>query len=186
MSYLKADLNRYFKKNSSFYYKLKIVFLTQGIWAILIYRAGSWSHNHKGKYFTVRIILPFLTILQKIIEITTGIALPFTAKIGKGFYIGHFGGIILGTEAIIGEYCNISQGVTIGQSGRNYKQYTPVIGNRVYMAPGAKLFGEIKIGDDVAIGANAVVNIDLPNNAVAVGNPAKIVNYNGSQDFIKI
>jgi serine O-acetyltransferase len=59
-----------------------------------------------------------------------------------------------------------------------------VIGNRVYIGPGAKLFGGIKVGDNVAIGANAVVTKDLPENAVAVGVPAKIINYNGSADFI--
>lgn len=186
MRYLKTDLKRYFRNNPNFYHKLKTVLLTQGIWSIIIYRAGSWCHNHKEKHFWIRWALPFLTILQKLVEITTGIVLPFTAKIGKGIYIGHFGGIILGPQTVMGEYCNISQGVTIGQAGRGGKQYTPVIGSRVYIAPGAKIFGGIKIGDDVAIGANAVVSIDLPDNAVAVGIPAKIINYNGSQDFIII
>jgi len=184
MSYLKADLKRYFRKSPNFYHKLKTVLLTQGIWATIIYRAGSWCHNRKGKYFWIRVILPFLTILQKIVEITTGIVLPFTAKIGKGLYIGHFGGIILGPQTVMGEYCNISQGITIGQAGRAGVQETPVIGDRVYIAPGAKIFGGITIGNDVAIGANAVVTKDLPDNAVAVGIPAKIINYNGSKDFV--
>ena len=186
MSYLKADLKRYFRKQKGLLGKAKIVLLTQGIWAIVVYRAGSWCYNHKDKYFWVRAVLPLLTILQKIIEITTGIVLPFTAKIGKGFYIGHFGGIILSPHTVFGEYCNISQGVSIGQAGRGGKQHTPIIGDRVYIAPGAKIFGRIKIGNDVAIGANAVVTKDLPDNAVAVGIPAQIISYESSRDFVII
>jgi serine O-acetyltransferase len=90
----------------------------------------------------------------------------------------------LGTKTVIGENCNISQGVTIGQAGREGKQLTPIIGDRVYIGPGAKIFGGIKIGNDVAIGANAVLTKDLPDNAVAVGVPAKIVSYEGSHDFV--
>jgi serine O-acetyltransferase len=125
-----------------------------------------------------------LTVASKIIEILTGISIPFTARIGKGLYIGHFGGIIIGSSVVIGKYCNISHGVTIGQGGRGGRQYSPRIGNRVYIAPGAKVFGGITIGDDVAIGANAVVVKDIPSKAVAVGIPAKVINYNSSKDFI--
>lgn len=186
MCYLKEDLRRYFRKCNGLTDKIKVFLLTQGVWATTIYRAGSWCHNRKGKYFWVRVVLPFLTIFQKIIEITTGIVLPFTAKIGKGFYIGHFGGIILSPHTVFGEYCNISQGVSIGQAGRGGKQHTPIIGDRVYIAPGAKIFGRIKIGNDVAIGANAVVTKDLPDNAVAVGIPAQIISYESSRDFVII
>jgi serine O-acetyltransferase len=185
MPYLKEDLNRYLI-NKNFSGKVKAILLTQGIWATIIYRAGSWCHHHKKEKIWPMFILPFLTILQKMVEMATGIVLPFTAKIGKGLYIGHFGGIILSEKAILGEYCNISQEITIGQAGRDGKQFTPVIGNRVYIAPGAKLFGNITIGDNVAIGANAVVTKDLPDNAVAVGVPAKIINYKGSGDFIRV
>jgi serine O-acetyltransferase len=186
MSYLLEDLRRYFGNQKTIYSKLRTVLLTQGIWAIIIYRAGSWCHNRKGKYPWVRVVLPFLTIFQKMVEITTGIVLPFTAEIGKGLYIGHFGGIILSPRAILGNYCNISQGITVGQAGRGGFQFTPVIGDRVYIGPGAKIFGGIRIGNDVAIGANAVVTKDLPDNAVAGGVPAKIINFGGSRDFVII
>ncbi len=186
MSYLKADLKRYFRKSKGFFSKIKIVLLTQGIWAITIYRAGSWCHRNKEKFFGLRAILPVLTILQKITEILTGIELPFTAKIGKGLYIGHFGCIIISAKTVMGKFCNISQGVTIGQGGRGGIQHAPIIGDRVYIGPGAKLFGGIKIGNDVAIGANAVVTRALPDKAVAAGIPAQIINYNSSKDFVII
>jgi serine O-acetyltransferase len=185
MSYLREDIRRYTRNQNSIFLKLKTILLTQGIWATIIFRAGSWCHKHKH-YLWPKIVLPLLTIGQKLVEIATGIVLPFTAEIGKGLYIGHFGGIILSTKTRMGDYCNISQGVTIGQAGRDGKQYVPIIGNRVYIGPGAKLFGKITVGNNVAIGANAVVTMDLPENSVAVGVPAKIINYEGSKDFIII
>ncbi len=184
MGMLLEDIRRYHNNRLSLFGIMKLILLTQSIWAIIIYRMGSWCHCNRYKIWP-RIVLPVITVLQKIVEIATGIVLPFTAQIGKGLYIGHFGSIIISPKAIIGEYCNLSHEVTIGQAGRGGIQNVPVVGNRVYFGPGAKVFGGINIGNDVAIGANAVVTKDLPDNAVAVGIPAKIINYKGSQDFIK-
>lgn len=104
-----------------------------------------------------------------------GIWIPFNTKIGKGFYIGHFSTIIIGGIVEIGENCNVSQGVTIGKQYVGEKVGAPVIGDRVYIGPGAKIFGKIEIGNDVAIGANAVVNKDIPPNSIVSGNPGRIV-----------
>ncbi|MBN1472509.1 MAG: serine acetyltransferase [Syntrophaceae bacterium] len=186
MEYLKEDLRRYIRNNAGFFRRIKIVLLTQGIWAIIVYRASSWCHRNKRRLFYLRLLSPFLTILEKVTEITTGISLPPTARIGKGLYIGHFGGIIVSPLAVIGDYCNLSQGVSIGQAGRGGDQKVPFIGDRVFIGPGAKLFGGIRIGNDVAIGANAVVTKNLPDMAVAVGVPAKIVSYKGSMDFVLV
>lgn len=186
MSYLREDLKRYFIGDQGIFSKVKTVLLTQGICATVVYRAGSWCYNRKGRYIWVRAVLPFLTVVQKITEIVSGIALPFSLEVGKALYIGHFGGIIISPHAVLGEYCNISQGCTTGQAGRGGKERTPIIGSRVYIAPGAKIFGGIKIGNDVAIGANAVVTKDLPDKPVAVGIPAQIISYNGSSDFVLI
>ncbi len=182
--YVREDLKRYFRKADGFFDKVKIVLLTQGIWAILIYRAGSYLSKRKSSYSSLKLVSPFLTLIQKFVEMVTGIVLPFTAEIGKGLYIGHFGSIIVSQKAVIGEYCNISHENTIGQAGRGGKQYAPVIGDRVYIGPGAKLFGKIRIGNDVAVGANAVVSKDVPDNAVVIGNPSKIISYDGSGDFV--
>lgn len=188
--YLKYDLYRYFYPDDqageiSFGRKIKTVILTQAIWATIVYRAGAWCVRNQRRIGGVpRAALPFLTILQKLVEVATGIEIPFSTRIGRGLYIGHFGQVILSSKAVIGEFCNISQGVTIGQAGRGSEQYAPVIGDRVYIAPGAKLFGRIVIGNDVAIGANAVVTKDLPDKAVAVGVPAIVINLNSSRDFI--
>lgn len=114
-----------------------------------------------------------------------GISIPYNTKIGNGFYIGHFGGIVVNESARIGRNCNISQGVTIGQANRGSNKGTPTIGNNVYIGPGAKIFGAISIGNHCAIGANAVVTHDLPDRAVAVGIPAKIISYNGSEAYVE-
>jgi serine O-acetyltransferase len=189
-TFLRYDLYRYFYPNDEadelgILAKLRIMLLTQGIWALVVYRAGYWCVRNKNKNDMLsKILLPLLSICQKLVEITTGIDIPFTARIGRGLYIGHFGQIILSTRTVMGEFCNLSQEVTIGQAGRGSEQYTPVIGDRVYIGPGAKIFGKVVIGNDVAIGANAVVTKDLPDNAVAVGVPARIISYGSSRDFV--
>lgn len=121
-----------------------------------------------------------------IVSLITGIYIPIDTKIGEGLYIGHWGGIIINSDVVIGANCNLSQGVTIGEGGREGKRGVPVIGDRVYIGPGAKIFGNITIGNDVAIGANAVVIKSVPDNAVVGGVPAVVLNYNGSKDFVII
>ena len=105
-------------------------------------------------------------------------------SIGEGFYIGHFGHIVVNSAAVIGKNCNISQGVTIGISNTGSKKGVPVVGDYVYIGPGAKIMGNIKIGNRAAIGANSVVVNDVPENAVVVGVPARVVSNDGSTGYI--
>ena len=88
-------------------------------------------------------------------------------------------------RAKIGKNCNISQGVTIGQSNRGKRAGVPVIGDSVFIGPGAKIFGAITIGNNVAIGANAVVTSDVPDNAVVAGIPARILSLLGSAGYVQ-
>jgi len=113
-----------------------------------------------------------------------GISISFRTQIGIGFYIGHFGGIVVHTDAVIGKNCNISQGVTIGVANRGDRKGCPKIGDNVYIGPGAKIIGRISIGNFAAIGANAVVTKDVPENGVAVGIPAKIISLDGSAGYV--
>ncbi|MBR5984358.1 MAG: serine acetyltransferase [Bacteroidales bacterium] len=114
----------------------------------------------------------------------SGIQIPDTTQIGKGFYIGHFGCIVISAQTIIGNNVNISQGITIGRTNRGEKQGVPTIGNDVYIGPGAKIIGKINIGDNITIGANAVVTSDVPDNACVAGIPAKIISYAGSEGYV--
>lgn len=104
-----------------------------------------------------------------------GISIEHGADIAPGLYIGHFGGIVVGNGAKVGSDCDISQGVTIGASGEGERRGSPVIGQRVYVGPGAKLCGPITVGDGARVDANAVVNRDVPAGATAVGIPARVV-----------
>jgi serine O-acetyltransferase len=178
----KADIDRYVVTQGGSW--ISHLLTKQGLWALAEHRFSHWVRTKVHIPVVRPVLRSFGFVWHKIIEIMTGIDIPANTQVGKGFYIGHFGEIIINEDVKIGENCNISQGVTIGVGGRGENSGCPIIGDRVFIGPGAKIFGKIKIGNDVAIGANAVVTKDLPDNAVAVGIPAKIISYKGSQDFI--
>ena len=113
-----------------------------------------------------------------------GISIPLVTEIGSGFYIGHFGGIVVNYETVIGKNCNISQGVTIGVANRGKNKGYPQLGDNVYIGPGAKIIGSIKVGNNVAIGANCVVTKDVPDNSVVAGVPGKIISEQGSVGYV--
>jgi len=148
----------------------------QGMWASVDYRFGQWVRDRRP---VPRSLLVISFLVHKLVEMTTGISIAATARIGPGLLIGHFSGIIIGRDVVMGADCAISQGVTIGEATSGEDRGSPVIGDGVYIAPGAKVFGPITIGARTAIGANAVVNRDLPADAVAVGVPARVVKIRG-------
>lgn len=123
-------------------------------------------------------------ILLKRWEYAFHIRIPPQTAIGPGLYIGHFGDIGVNRRAVIGANCNLSQGVSIGQASRGRRKGCPVIGDNVFVGPGAKIIGRVRIGDNVAIGANCVVTRDIPDNAVVVGVPGRVISYAGSADYI--
>lgn len=135
------------------------------IWWRLVKYYRSKGLLYKFQYlFAVRVL--------RHLSIKLGISIPLGCEIGPGFYIGHFGGIFLNPQVVIGKNCNISQDVTIGQNNRS-NAGVPVIGDFVYMAPGAKIFGNIKIRDYCAIGANAVVNRSTKVGMIVVPAPSE-------------
>src|ERR671932_1575146 len=147
----RADVERYMlMENKSWIY---VVLNRQGLWALAEYRFSRWACTKIHVPVIRQVLRLFCHVWHKLIEITTGIDLPYQADIGKGLYIGHFGGIIVNPSVKIGEYCNLSQDITIGIAGRGEKRGSPTIGDRVYVGSGARLIGRITIGNDVAIGA---------------------------------
>ncbi len=144
----------------------------QGFWVMLVYRFGRWRYQVKSALLR-KVFSIIYKILFKLIQIITGIELPAEVNIGKNFIIDHFGGIVISGYASFGDDCRIRNGVVVGLKNIN-QPIAPIIGNRVDIGAGAKLLGAIKIGDDVIIGANAVVICDVPNNSIAVGVPATI------------
>jgi serine O-acetyltransferase len=145
----------------------------QGFWVMLVYRFGRWRYGIRSRW--LRLPFSFLYRLLKLAsQILTGIDLPCEVKLGRRFLIEHFGGIIISGDTEIGDDVVVRNGVTIGLR-RTHEPGAPVIGNRVDIGTGAKVLGPITIGDDVAIGANAVVITDVPANSLAVGVPARII-----------
>ena len=144
----------------------------QGFWALLVYRFGRWRYG-------IRWALPrkacslLYKILYKLVQIVAGIELPCEVVLGKNFIIDHSGGIVISGYATFGDDCRIRNGVVVGLN-RVDDPCAPVIGNNVDIGAGAKVLGRITIGDNVLIGANAVVVRDVPADSIAVGVPAVV------------
>ena len=142
----------------------------QGFWVMIVYRFGRWRYGVRPalvrKFFSM-----IYKALFKFVQIITGVELPCEVDIGRNFVIDHFGGIIISGYTKIGDNCRIRTGVVIGLR-RVSEKSAPTIGNNVDIGTGAKIIGPIHIGDNVLIGANAVVLSDVPDNSIAVGVPA--------------
>ncbi|KPK00676.1 MAG: serine acetyltransferase [Nitrospira bacterium SG8_35_4] len=162
---IKSDISRFSAGRVTVRIFLRCL-LSQGFQAILVYRFFHWlrSKNVPAQ--------PFRFIVERFIEITTGISIPAECKIGKGFRIHHFGGIIFHPTVRLGDNCTVYHEVTIGDRG-GYGGAAK-IGNNVLIGAGAKIIGEITIGDNCIIGANTVLTKDLPFNYLAVGNPCQL------------
>lgn len=181
---ISSDFNRYLATGAKS--KIKILLFNQGFIFTTIFRINNGLYGFiKPITILNKIIAIHCLIWLKISQIITGLSFPVGLKIGKGIFISHSGTIIVNTECIIGDNINLGPDTVIGFGIKNGVSGFPKIGSRVFIGPGAKIFGPITIGDDVAIGANAVVTTDIPDHAVAVGVPAKIVSYKGSSDYIK-
>ncbi|CAG0963718.1 serine O-acetyltransferase [Methylophilaceae bacterium] len=153
----------------------------QGFWVMAVYRFGRWRYGVRPAILRKLCSLIY-RILYKFIQIVTGIELPCEAEVGRHFVIDHFGGIVISGYARFGDNCRIRNGVVVGL--KNVEEVAaPVIGNNVDIGAGAKVLGNIRIGNNVLIGANAVVITDVPDNAIAVGVPARIkLNNNNHHD----
>ena len=106
-------------------------------------------------------------------------------QIGEGFYLGHWGSLVINPNSKIGKNCNIAQGVTIGQQNRGKNEGFPEIGNEVWIGPNAVIVGNVKIGNNVLVAPNSYVNFDVPDNSVVMGNPAIITpKENATEGYI--
>ncbi len=147
--------------------RAEVFFLYSGFKAIIYHRMAHWCYNHK-RYFLAR----FLSQHSKKV---TGIEIHPAAQIGKGFFIDHGTGVVIGETTIIGDNCTIYQGVTLGGTGKDKGKRHPTIGNNVMIGSGAKVLGPFKVGDNSKIAANAVVLNEVPPNSTCVGVPGRIV-----------
>src|SRR5690348_7614759 len=178
---LRADLRRTYEKvQGSRLSRISQTLRTPGVQAVAVYRLGRWL---KARPLIVRLPLePVYYVLNAFVQFLWGIELPREAKIGPGLRISHFGGVIVSPFAVLGRNCGIGNGVTIGLAGDGEKWGAPVIGDDVYIAAGAKVFGKIRVGNNVKIGANAVIHRDVPDNAVCALDPGfRIISFKGNR-----
>ncbi|HEY9799738.1 MAG TPA: serine O-acetyltransferase [Leptolyngbyaceae cyanobacterium] len=146
---------------------LEVIFCYPGLHAICLHRFAHWLHR-RGVVFFPRLISHLARFL-------TGIEIHPGAVIGKGVFIDHGMGVVIGETAIVGDYALIYQGVTLGGTGKESGKRHPTVGSHVVVGSGAKVLGNITIGDRVRIGAGSVVLRDVPHDCTVVGVPGRIV-----------
>jgi serine O-acetyltransferase len=150
---------------------LEVLFLSSGVHAILAYRVAHKLYISKH-YFPARLI-------SQLARAWTGIEIHPGATIGKGFFIDHGMGVVIGETAEIGDNCSLYQGVTLGGTGKDLGKRHPTLGDNVMVGAGAKVLGPFTIGDNSKIAAGAVVLKEIPDDATAVGVPARVVRQQG-------
>lgn len=137
---------------------------------------------HKTARTLRRMRIPFLPRwISQIGRFFTGIEIHPGATIGKGLFIDHGMGVVIGETAMIGDNVTLYQGVTLGGTGKEKGKRHPTVGNNVVIGAGAKVLGNIRIGDNSYIGSNAVVIKDVPDNSTVVGVPGRITKQDGKK-----
>ena len=152
---------------------LEILLLYSGVHAILAYRVAHKLYLSKH-YFAARAISQWA-------RHKTGIEIHPGATIGKGLFIDHGMGVVIGETTEIGDNCTLYQGVTLGGTGKDVGKRHPTLGNNVMVGSGAKVLGPIKIGDNARVAANSVVLREVPENSTVVGIPGRVVKINGEK-----
>ncbi len=171
---IKADIAAVRDRDPAARSAIEILLLYPGTKAIRMYRRAHWFYKHKC-YFLARLIS------QRAAR-KTGIEIHPGATIGKGLFIDHGTGVVIGETAEIGENCTIYQGVTLGGTGKDHGKRHPTLGNNVMVGAGAKVLGPFKVGDNSRIAAGAVVLSEVPENSTAVGVPARVVKMGIKRD----
>lgn len=154
---------------------LKIILLPQ-LNLIFYFRIGSYLKSKKN--IVARFIYSIIKLIYNNKQLLTGIQLPLGTNVGGGLAFIHFSNIVIAQSSVIGRICTILQGVTLGHSFSAKTDGTPVLGDNVVVFAGAKLLGNIHIGDKAVIAANSVVTKDVPANCIVAGNPARVISEN--------
>jgi serine O-acetyltransferase len=157
----------------SFFGILEIILLYPGFQIMCFY----WM-----SHFLLKIKVPFLPrLFMQIGKFITGIEIHPGAKIGRGFFIDHGSGVVIGETTEIGENCTLYQGVTLGGTGKGKERKRhPTLKNNITVGAGAKVLGPVVIGNNVKIGANAVVTNDVPDHCTVVGIPGRLAKITDS------
>ncbi|MBW6509561.1 MAG: serine O-acetyltransferase [Desulfuromonadales bacterium] len=166
-AFFKDDIKAVFDRDPAVRSVFEVIFCYPGFHAMLFYRLSHWLWN-KNRTFMGR----FVSHLGRFF---TGIEIHPGAKIGRGFFIDHGMGVVIGETAEIGENCTLYHGVTLGGTSWAKEKRHPTLGNNVVVGSGAKILGPFKVGDDSKIGSNSVVVKEVPATATVVGIPGRVV-----------
>ena len=173
MSHLSETLAAYQARDPAARSKLEIFLLYPVVHATLYHQAAHFCYCHKMKFLA--------RTISQWSRFWTGIEIHPGAKIGRRLVIDHGMGIVIGETAEVGDDCLIYHGVTLGGTGKDQGKRHPTIGNNVLLSTGSKVLGPFKVGDGARIAANAVVLKEIPENATAVGVPARVVRIAGEK-----
>jgi serine O-acetyltransferase len=170
---LKADFDIIFERDPAARNVLEVLFCYPGLQALWLHRLAHWLH---------RVGVPFFPrLISNISRFLTGVEIHPGAQIGSSVFIDHGMGVVVGETAIIGNYCLIYQGVTLGGTGKECGKRHPTLGNNVVVGAGAKVLGNIELGNNVRIGAGSVVLRDVPSDCTVVGIPGRVVYREGAK-----
>jgi serine O-acetyltransferase len=171
LSSLVADFRIIFERDPAARNWLEVLVCYPGLQALSCHRIAHWLY---------KIGIPFFPrFISHLARFLTGIEIHPGAQIGRGVFIDHGMGVVIGETAIIGDYCLIYQGVTLGGTGKELGKRHPTLGENVVIGGGAKVLGNIQIGNDVRIGAGSVVLRDVPSNCTVVGIPGRVIYRSG-------
>jgi serine O-acetyltransferase len=145
-----------------------------GFRAVAVYRFGVWRMTVQPKILRIPLSILYRMLFRRVRN-HYGIELPYSAKIGRRLVIEHQGAIVVHGDCHMGDDCIIRQGVTLGNRSLDRPFDAPKLGHRVNIGAGAKVLGNVTLGDDANVGANAVVLKDIPTGKTAVGIPARIL-----------
>ena len=168
---MKSDINAVMERDPAARTKLEVMLLYSGYKAVRRHRRAHWFFNHNMKFIS--------RYLSQRNRHKSGIEIHPAAQLGKGVFIDHGMGVVIGETTVVGDNCTIYQNVTLGGTGKDVGKRHPTLGNNVLVGSGAKVLGPFTVGDNARIAAGAVVLREVPANATAVGVPARIVKLNG-------
>ncbi|OHB73199.1 MAG: serine O-acetyltransferase [Planctomycetes bacterium RBG_16_41_13] len=171
---LKEDVNAVFQNDPAAKSKFEIVFCYPGLHALWLFRISSFLWRRQW-YFTAR----FLSHINRFL---TGIEIHPAAQIGRGVFIDHGMGVVIGETATVGDGCLIYKGVVLGGTSFEKKKRHPTLGKKVIVGSNACVLGNISIGDNVRIGSGSVVIKDVPADATVVGVPGRIIERSKNND----
>ena len=170
---MKSDLDAVMERDPAARNRLEVFFLYSGYKAVRSHRRANWFFRHNMKFIA--------RFISQHSRHKTGIEIHPGATIGKGLFIDHGMGVVIGETTEIGENCTLYQGVTLGGTGKDTGKRHPTLGNNVLVGCGARVLGPFKVGDNARIAAGAVVLNEIPPDSTAVGVPAQVVKMHGER-----